>query len=63
MLTVKNKFDTLQETSKRHTSNDGYESFVPISIEAAAEGILTQPRTKCRVPLESKTVKEKLDNI
>ena len=32
MLTVRNKFDTLQETSKRHTLNDKYENLVTARI-------------------------------
>ena len=48
---VRNKFDTLQETSERHTLNHKYENFVTNRIEAAAaECTPTKPRAKCRVP-------------
>ena len=50
MVTERNKFDTLQETSERHTPNDKYEHFVTNRIEAAAKTIPTKPRAKCRVP-------------
>ena len=56
MVTVKNKFDTLQEISERHTSNDEYKNFIT-HLEAAAECILTKPRAKCRIP------QEKQDNM
>ena len=42
MVTVRNKFDTLQETSERHTSHDQLENFVNALIEVAAE--CTQPK-------------------
>ena len=39
--TVRNKFDTLQEKSERHTPNEKYESFLTANLEAAAEFMLT----------------------
>ena len=42
-LTVRNKFDTLKETSERHTPSYEYENFVINLIEAAAECITTKP--------------------
>ena len=33
MVTVRNKFDILQKTSKRHTPNDEYEKFVTTNWE------------------------------
>ena len=41
--TVRNKFDSLQETStKRHTPDDKYKNFVSIYIEVASEWIPIQ---------------------
>ena len=39
MIIVRNKFDTLQETSERQTLNDEYENLVTTHMEAAAECI------------------------
>ena len=50
MVTVKNKFDTLQETSERPTPNNKYENFVTIHIKAAAKCIPAKPRAKYKVP-------------
>ena len=36
-LTLKKKFDALQEETETHTPNDEYENFVNAHIEAAAE--------------------------
>ena len=47
MVTVRNKFDTLQEIFETH---DEYKNFVTTHMEAAAECIQAKPRTKCRVP-------------
>ena len=52
MVTVRNKFNTHQETFERHTLNDEYENFVTTHIEAAAKCTPTKPRAKCRVPRE-----------
>ena len=49
-------FNTLQETSKRLNLNDEYEIFVTTH---AAECILTKARTKCKVPWESRAIREK----
>ena len=37
MTTVRNKFDSLQETSETHTSNDEYENFVTSYLGVAVE--------------------------
>ena len=50
MVSIRNKFDTLQETSERHIPNGEYENFVTTHLEAAVECILTKPRAKCIVP-------------
>ena len=42
MLTLRNKFDTLQEISETLTLNDKYENFVNVHIEVAAECIPTK---------------------
>ena len=64
MLTIGNKFDTLQDISERHTLNDKYENFVTAHMEAAADCIPTKPRSKCRVLWESWVVrKKKWDNF
>ena len=36
-ITVRNKFDTLQETDANHTSNGEFENFITTHIEAAAK--------------------------
>ena len=62
-VTVRKKFDTIHETSEKHTLNNKYENFVATNKEAAAECIPTKPRAECRVPLESIEVREKPDNM
>ena len=59
MLTLRNKFDALQEKSETHTLNDEYENFVNVHLEAAAECILTKERTKPRVPWETLAIRKK----
>ena len=51
MVTVRKKFDSLQETSQRHTLNDKYYNFVNSYIEAA-ENIPIKPKAKCKIPCE-----------
>ena len=64
MVTVKkNKFDTLQETSERHTPTEEYENFVPAHIKADVGGIPNKPRDKCRVPCKSLVVGKKGDDL
>ena len=48
-VTVRNKFDTLQETYERHTLDNRYENFVTGHKEAAAKCIPTTPTGKHRV--------------
>ena len=50
-------------TFERHTLSDKQENFVTIHLEAAAEYIPTKPKAKCRVPLESRAIIEKQDNL
>ena len=63
MVNVRNKFDTLQETSERYTLNDEYENFITTRIEAAVECIPTKPRAKCRVLWESIADRRKEDDM
>ena len=60
MVTVINKFNTLQEISETHTLNDEYEYFVAAHMEAAAGYIPTKPKAECRVPWESLVVRKKM---
>ena len=46
MITLRNKFDALQEISETLTPNDKYENFVNAHMEAVAECILPKLRTK-----------------
>ena len=53
MLTVRNKFDALQEISETSTPNDEYENSVNAHLEMAAECIATKQRAKPRAPWET----------
>ena len=57
---MSNKFDTHQDTSERHSSNEEYENFVTTHKEAAFECITTKPRAKCRIPWKSIAIREKI---
>ena len=59
-LTLRNKFDALQEISETPTPNDEYENFVNAHLEAAAECIPTKQRAKYRVPWETKRLEKSL---
>ena len=59
MLTLRNKFDALQEISETLTLNDKYENFVNAHLEAATECIPTKLRTKPRFPWETLVVRKK----
>ena len=58
-LTLRNKFDALQEKSKTHTPSDEYENFINAPLEAAAECIPTKQRAKLRVPWETLVVRRR----
>ena len=61
-LTLRNKFDALQEKTERHTPNEEYEIFVNAHLEAAAEYIPTKQRAKLRILWETLAViKERAD--
>ena len=62
-VTVRNKFDTLQEISETHTPNDEYENFISAYMKAVAECIPTEPRTKYKVPRETLAVRKKRDDM
>ena len=62
-ITLRNKFDGLQEISETVTPNDEYENFVNAHMEAAAECIPTKLRAKHRVSLETLAVKKKCDDM
>ena len=51
---MRNKFDTLQETSERHAQNGGDENFVTAHIEVEA---------KFRIPWVTMIIIEKWDNM
>ena len=64
MVTVINKFDTLQKPSERHTPNDKYENCVTAHLEAAVECLSSKLSAKCRqFSWESIAVREKQDNV
>ena len=46
MITLRNKFNALQEISETPTPNDEYENFVNAHLELAAECIPTKLRVK-----------------
>ena len=48
-LTLRNKFNALQEIPETPTANDEYENFVNTHLEAAAECIPTKPSRAPRV--------------
>ena len=54
-VTVRNKFNTLQETSERYTPEDEYKNFIAAHMEAAAKCI---PRAKCKVHWELLVVRK-----
>ena len=58
-ITLRNKFDALQEISETLTLNDEYENFVNTHMEAAAECIPTKQRAKHRIPWKTLAVRKK----
>ena len=58
-LTVRNKFDALQEISETPTPNDEYENFVTTHLETAVECIPTKQRAKPKAPRETLGVRKK----
>ena len=62
-LTLRNKFDALQEKSGTHTPNNEYENFVHDHLEAAAKCILTKQKAKLKVPWETLVVRAKRADV
>ena len=58
-LTLRNKYDALQEISDTPTSNDEYENFINAPLEVAAECIPNKQRAKPRVSWETFAVRKK----
>ena len=63
MLTLRNKFDALQEISEIPTLNDEYENFVNAHLEVATECIPTKKRAKPRVLWETLVVRKKWADV
>ena len=59
-ITVRNKFDLLQEISETYSTNDEYENFINSYMEATTECMIIKSRAKCRVHWESLEVKKKM---
>ena len=62
-LELRNKYDTLQEKTGTHTSNEEYENFINAHLEVAVEFILTKQRNKSRVPWETLAVRKKRADV
>ena len=62
-LTLRNKFDALQEKTETRIPNDEYENFVNAHLEVAAECIPTKQRAKPRVPWETLAVRKKREDM
>ena len=62
-LTLRNKYDALQERAETHTPNDEYENFINAHLEAAAECIPTKQRAKPRVPWDTLAVRRKRTDV
>ena len=59
VLELRNRFETLQEKTKKSTPDDVYENFVNAHLAAAAKCIPTKLKSKYRVPWETLAVREK----
>ena len=62
-LTLRNKFDALQEKTETYTPKDEYENFVHAHLETAAECIPTKQRARPRVPWETLAVRKKWADV
>ena len=62
-ITVRNKFDSLQQIADDHTPNTTYDNFVVAHSEAAADCIPLKPKAKRRVPWETVAVTEKREHL
>ena len=61
-ITVRNNFNTLQETFERHVPNDDYVNFVTVHLEAAIEYITRKSRASNRFSWDSIVIQEKREN-
>ena len=62
-LTIRNKYDALQEQTETPTLNEEYENFINAHLEAATKFIPTKQRRKYRVPWETLAVREKRADV
>ena len=62
-LTVRNKFDNIQETSKKYTPSDGYENFDTAHLEAAVTYVASKSRAKYKASWEPIAVWGKLNHL
>ena len=62
-ITLRNKFDALQEISERLTPIDEYENFVNAHVETAVEFIPFKQRSEHRVLWEILAAKKKRDDM
>ena len=62
-LTLRNKFNALQEKTETHTPNDEYENFINAYLETAAECIPSKQRIKPRAPWGTLAVREKRADV
>ena len=63
MLTLRNKFDALQEILETPSPNDEYENFVNAHLEAAAKCTQTKQRAEPRVQWVTLAVQKKLADL
>ena len=62
-LTLRDKFDALQEIPETPTPKDEYKNFVNVHLEATAECIPTKQRAKPGVPWETLAVRKKRADV
>ena len=62
-ITLKNRFQILQEEESDNSSNEMYENFVKACGEAAKEHIPLKPKIKRRAPWENEAVEEKRQKL
>ena len=63
VITLRNKFDALQEKTETRTPNDKFENFINPHLEAVAKYIPTKHRTKSRVPWDTWGFREKCEDV
>ena len=62
-ISLRIKFDAVQEKTETHNPNDEYEDFINAHLEAAAECIPIKQRAKHRVPWETTAIRKKRANV